>query len=162
MSIGTHKLTFALVTLLGLTFWIFNMYNRIFLGKHTLDQVILGSQLGIWLGFFSHFVLRDQIFKYITRLTFKIEEMTRKRSIRYAAWGSFLFFLPILFTMIVGLTMNAIETVEQEWLINLRDRCDEKFDIDADGKLITNASGMYKEEIAEYALVFGYVGLYVG
>ena len=43
MRVGTHKLTFALATLLGLSFWIFNVYNRIYIGKHTLDQVLLGS-----------------------------------------------------------------------------------------------------------------------
>jgi acid phosphatase family membrane protein YuiD len=71
MSVSTHKLTFGVATVVAMTFWLLSLFDRMFLGKHTLNQVILGSQLGIWCAFFSHFVLRDSIFSHFTRITSK-------------------------------------------------------------------------------------------
>ena len=123
MTAKTHKLIFTLVSLLAVTFWIMNLYDRVFLGKHTLNQVVLGSQLGIWCAFFSHFVLRDSIFAHITKLTGKAQELTRAKAIKYCLYGSLCVVLPILVTVLIGYTMNATQGLKQEWLINLRDTC---------------------------------------
>jgi len=71
MSVSTHRLAFGVATVVAMTFWLLSLLDRIFLGKHTLNQVVLGSQLGIWCAFFSHFVLRDSIFSHFTRITYK-------------------------------------------------------------------------------------------
>lgn len=72
----SHTLLFVFTSLLTISCWLFVLYNRVFLGKHTLNQIVLGSQLGIWTAFFSHFVLRDSVFSHITKLTHKVETMT--------------------------------------------------------------------------------------
>ena len=43
MRPSTHKLAFALVCLLAVAFWVMNLVDRVFLGKHTINQVLLGS-----------------------------------------------------------------------------------------------------------------------
>jgi hypothetical protein len=64
--------------------------------------------------------------------------------------------------MIVGFIMASIGTLEQKWLINLRDTCGEEYDVDENGLLLANSSGMYIGTVAKFASVFGLFGLYVG
>ena len=162
MQARTHKLAFALVSLFAVTFWLAQLYDRVFLGKHTINQVILGSQLGIWCAFFSHFVLRDSIFAHITKLTGKVQKLTRAKALKYCLYGILCVMLPILITVLVGITMNATKGLKQEWLINLRDTCGENFDVDSNGELIANANGMYMGTIMQYSSVCGFLGLYLG
>ena len=69
MSPRTHPCSFIAISLVTISFWLFNLYDRVALGKHGINQVLLGSQLGIWCAFFSHFVLRDTIFSHFTKVT---------------------------------------------------------------------------------------------
>ncbi len=40
-------------------------YSRLFNGSHSIDQILHGWLLGIWLTLMFHFILRDRIFKHI-------------------------------------------------------------------------------------------------
>ena len=42
--------------------------SRYYLGVHSLDQILLGTCLGIWGGLVSHFLLRDNIMNLIKRI----------------------------------------------------------------------------------------------
>lgn len=42
-SVRTHKLAFVMVFTLACGFWLLNLFDRIWLGKHTLNQIVLGS-----------------------------------------------------------------------------------------------------------------------
>ena len=116
MRVSTHKWTFALVSLLSLAFWITNLHNRVLLGKHTVDQVVIGSQLGIWCAFFSHFVLRDPVFKHVTKLTHgkpgDESPLSRAQATKYVSWGFVCVLAPLLCTMVIGLTMQALHDLE--------------------------------------------------
>ena len=78
MTPKTHKLAFILVSLCAISFWLLNLFDRIFLGKHTLNQIFLGSQIGIWNAFFVHFVLRDSIYSHFNKLTNKVDCLTKE------------------------------------------------------------------------------------
>lgn len=54
-----HKLAFTLILLAVLSFHAVTFANILFLGKHTLNEGLLGTLLGNWAACFSHFVLRD-------------------------------------------------------------------------------------------------------
>ena len=43
MTYISHPITFLAVSLVAISFWLFILYDRVFLGKHTLNQVLLGS-----------------------------------------------------------------------------------------------------------------------
>ena len=107
MSVSTNKLAFAVISSLCIAFWLMNLCNRIYLGKHTLNQVILGSQLGIWCAFFSHFVLRDSILSHFTKLTNKEKELTRAQAFRYSLWGTFYMLIAVGATVTIGLIMES-------------------------------------------------------
>ena len=59
------------------------VYDRLFLGKHTLDQVALGTLLGIWTAFFIHLCFRDKIFSHITEITIGPGALSSQKAIRY-------------------------------------------------------------------------------
>lgn len=58
--------------------------------------------------------------------------------------------------------MMASTTIKQEWLVNLKNTCGEKYDVNEQGELVANENGMYKGYVAEYACVVGLLGLYLG
>ena len=78
MTPKTHKLVFVLVSFCAIGFWFLNLFDRVFLGKHTLNQVFLGSQIGIWSACFAHFVLRDSIYSHFNKLTNKVGNFTKE------------------------------------------------------------------------------------
>lgn len=118
MTPSGNKLAFVLISLICISFWLANLYDAIFLGEHTLSQIIMGSETGIWVAFFFHFVLRDSIFKHITTLTSKVGELSRSTAIKYSLVGSLVIFASVVFTTINGFVMQSVKTVEQVWMVN--------------------------------------------
>lgn len=43
-------------------------YSRLFLGVHSLNQVIWGLQMGLWVALTCHFLIRDPLMDLIQRL----------------------------------------------------------------------------------------------
>jgi len=43
-------------------------YSRMYNGVHTLDQVIYGGLIGIWIGFFGEGCIREKLFKHVDGL----------------------------------------------------------------------------------------------
>ena len=69
--------------LLCFTYWPMVVYDRIVLGKHTLNQVLLGSQIGFWCACFSHFCLRDFIYSHVTEIINGEARLTKEKAIKY-------------------------------------------------------------------------------
>ena len=40
-------------------------YSRFLMGVHSLDQIIFGATLGLWGGFFLHFLVRDNLLNHL-------------------------------------------------------------------------------------------------
>ena len=43
-------------------------YSRLFLGVHSLNQILFGWLLGVWLAFTMHFIFKDKIMKNARKL----------------------------------------------------------------------------------------------
>ena len=162
MAPRSNKLAFSLCLFGAMSFWILNLVDRVVLGKHTLNQVILGSELGIWCAFFSHFVLRDQIFAHFNRITSQEPAFGRTEALRTGLLGSAVVACAVLVTCAVGTIMRSFNKLEQEWLINLRDTCGEVYETDENGLLIANENGMYVGYMTGYFSNAGFLGLYIG
>ena len=64
---------------LGLIFWPLTVFDRVKLGKHALNQVLMGSLFGIWCACFNHFVLRDFVYNHVNWIHTKgASELTSK------------------------------------------------------------------------------------
>ena len=162
ISIRSHPVIFSLLVLLVITFWPLIVYDRIVLGKHTLNQVLLGSQTGIWCAFFSHYVLRDFIFSHVRRVTSAGTKLDSQTARSYIMGSTLIVMAVYSLYLIVGFICQATHQLQQTWLINLRDTCGEHYEVDADGNLIANSSGMYTGTMVDAASVFGIYGLFLG
>ena len=58
-SLSGHMVVFLTVSAFGLVYIYTIMQNRLFLGKHSYDQVLLGLQIGVWFACYLHFCWRD-------------------------------------------------------------------------------------------------------
>ena len=67
-EVSTRKL---LIIILGfaLPYQALIVTDRLYLGKHTLNQTLFGSLLGLWLATCLHFCLRDKIYHHISLIT---------------------------------------------------------------------------------------------
>ena len=81
MTPKTHPITFTLLTTVLVVFFVVNFYDILFTGKHSIGQGITGTIIGGWCACFFHFVIRDSLFKHITRLTHKAGELSGKQAL---------------------------------------------------------------------------------
>lgn len=153
---------FTLAVLFVCTFWPLCVTDRIVLGKHTLNQVLLGSQTGIWSAFFTHFVLRDCVFSHVRRITSAGTGLDKKTARSYIFAATWIVTIAYSLMIIIGLVSQATHTMKQEWLINLRDTCGKVYETDENGLLIPNNDGMYTGTLVYFASIFGYYGLFIG
>ena len=138
MTPKSNPKTFVAVLILALSFWLFSVFDRIYLGMHALNQLLLGSQVGIWCALFCHFVLRDSIFAHIAKLCHEKGVLEKRRALKYVLVATLVVILTILVSLIIGYIMIGSYSVEQDWLRNLRDACGENFKVDREGNLISN------------------------
>ena len=135
-TISNAPLAFAAMLLLFFTYWPLVVYDRILLGKHTLNQVFLGSQIGFWCACFSHFCLRDSIFRHITTISNGKMRITSDEAYKYARTAALI--IITLFTTAVAVSyLSALPaTIKQTWMINLSNTCGTKFETDSDGNFV--------------------------
>jgi len=88
--------------------------------------------------------------------------MTKVQAIKNCLWAFFIVAISMSVVTIISFTMASVVTLDQKWLINLRDTCGEEYQVNEDGLLVANFSDMYISSAAGYASIFGYLGLYVG
>ena len=124
MRASTSKVRFGLISLLCVGLWLLIAYERILLGMHTLNQVFFGSQVGIWCAFFTHFCMRDLIFRHITQLT-REKADEHIKAFKYILSASLIALTCLLLTMITGLVMVSDlaggSKVEPQRFLNIRD-----------------------------------------
>ena len=81
-------------SIFALVYAVLMSYSRVFLGAHSVDQVIFGSLIGTWAAFFSEFFLRDPITEEMTNLATNSNLNIKRRIILWA--GSMLALMAIL------------------------------------------------------------------
>lgn len=89
--------------------------SRLFVNKHTLDQVILGIQLGTWLALFVHFCLRDWLWDHIDRIASTSPAEVEKFP-RLAINATLFFSLLYLFWCSLILGLDTYYETPQKWL----------------------------------------------
>ena len=126
----------AALLLLVFTYWPMVVYDRIVLGKHTLNQVLLGSQIGFWCACFSHFCLRDFVYCHVTKIINGETRLTKDRALKYTLNAVKLVAVLFTFQVIVAYVGAMFLRIDPTWLKNLANTCGEKFQTDEDGNYI--------------------------
>ena len=94
-------------------------YLRLFLGRHTIDQLVLGTLLGVWSALFMHFCLRDKIYRHITEITNGPNTLSTQQTLKYTldAFGIASCFYGI--TVITVILVKTFSTTDQSYMQNL-------------------------------------------
>ena len=90
MTPSTNPTLFVFLGVFLIAFYNMCYFVIIFSGKHTIAQGINGTVIGTWCGCFFHFVMRDTLFKHITRLTYKVGELSGKQALLYCLYFTLL------------------------------------------------------------------------
>ena len=76
--------------------------------------------------------------------------MTSSQAIRYCLSASLIAGLLITFTCTLGTIMNSTSEIKQEWLLNLKNLCGKKYEIDEYGNLIQTLSELNRQTMMDY------------
>lgn len=136
------------------------MLNRLFLGKHTLDQVILGALIGIWNATFFHFNLRDVIYSHFVNIT-NGQQPLEKAQVQKYGMSAFALASSLFLSTVFLAYFSSTSVIEQAYLRNLKETCGMSFET-AEGNLITNRERLFLDTIFQDTVYFGIFGLYLG
>lgn len=163
-TVTNSPYAFAAVIALFFTYWPLVVFDRVVLGKHTLNQALTGSLVGFWCALFAHFCLRDSIFYHVNKLTNGKMRITADEAFKYTK-TAVLIFLTMLTTAVVVSYINANRAIiKQTWLINLTNTCGMNFETDTEGNYIVYNmfAQFFGDAIPPTAALAGPLGLYLG
>jgi len=96
--------------------------DRLYVGVHSLDQVIYGTMIGLWLGFYFHFAFREHIIKHIHNMLKRgmLGDAKRNAIRAIVLWS--------LFYIVAYLTFRYWRTefkIPRSWHDNMSIQCEE-------------------------------------
>ena len=86
-------------------------YSRLFLGSHSLNQIIFGLSLGVWGACTMHFILKDMIMKHANEILYTPEALLLSRLLYCAVIMVFAIFIPIINIQMIHPTL----VMEESW-----------------------------------------------
>jgi hypothetical protein len=99
-------------------------FARIYLGVHSIDQVVYGFLIGIWSAFYFHYCLRENIIKHIHFLIQNKEATLHRLNYKkYLAFSTSLFLFGMLSQLVVYLIVDNVFTPPARWVLNLNFKC---------------------------------------
>ena len=108
--------------IVALTFGITVCYSRMYLGVHSLNQVVFGASMGIYSAFTAHFYLKDPMFKHIQNL---IDNEQVQGKLAGFFWSSFALLLVSLTIQIINYEVVLEFDNPQSWSDNIIQQCGE-------------------------------------
>ena len=112
----------VLLLALGFTYTGMVVYSRILLGVHSINQVVLGVQMGAWTAFTLHFIAREPLINLADGLINAKERYTSNiKNIGINAWN-FLVLAVLMECLNYGVALQ-FENPEK-WTTNMKIQCD--------------------------------------
>ena len=105
-TISNSPYAFAAVLMVFFTYWPLVVFDRVVLGKHTMNQAVTGSLVGFWCAAFAHFCLRDAIFFHVNKIANGKMQITYDQAAKYAR-AAIILFLSMLTTAVLVSYLNA-------------------------------------------------------
>ena len=97
--------------ILSVSFGLTIGYSRLFLGVHSLNQLIFGWSLGAWVAFNLEFIFKDSIIKHTEEL---LNQTNRDYLKANLCTGAIMFFTLALEVLTYGLLNDQIEAYNEE------------------------------------------------
>ena len=73
---STNPILFGVCTAFFFILWAVVGFARLVVGRHKINQLILGTLIGAWAGCFMHYNIRDHMFLHISQLTWSGSKVT--------------------------------------------------------------------------------------
>ena len=126
------------------------MYSRLFLGVHSLDQVLFGCQIGIWFAFSAEFILKEPFLRWSDKLLYDNPLPTKKDTSVPAIAAAVALVGLTVFSYISYALVSAFrrpqDSIPQLWIDQMAERC-------PDEQLLPNLTAM--RDMGEVASLFG-------
>lgn len=117
--------------IVAITFGLTIGYSRLFLGMHTMNQIVFGLILGVWIALSWHFIVCDSLMKHshdlVTGACFGLNanESERKAKLMKITMITLLFFVVLMAVQIVNyFIVNPNIVIDPEWIIEISAKCD--------------------------------------
>jgi len=94
MTISKNYVVAAILVSLGVIYFTVLWKNVFFMGQHTYDQLLLGTQYGLWMALYLHFGWRDHIHEHINYLM-NVPRLTIQKAHQYLTVSSIVFGLTV-------------------------------------------------------------------
>jgi len=94
MTISKNYVFAAILVILGVIYFAVLWKNVFFMGQHTYDQLLLGTQYGLWMALYLHFGWRDHIHEHINYLM-NVPRLTIQKAHQYLTVSSIVFGLTV-------------------------------------------------------------------
>ena len=114
-----HSFVKGTLLLLGLLFGLTIGYSRLFLGVHSLDQVLYGYLLGLWFTITWHYLVKNKLMFHVNTI---ILGRVKKYSVLYGSVSA-LFAVTILLSMVNYAIVNATFVSPQSWTDEIIEKC---------------------------------------
>ncbi|CDW83136.1 pap2 superfamily phosphatase [Stylonychia lemnae] len=100
-------------------------YQRIYDGTHSINQVLLGWQLGVWQALFFHFHLREWLISHLQAIldANSFHEISNPKHKIF--WSSLIYIAAMIFHTLVFLNVDQDKDVLTEWVQNITSKCED-------------------------------------
>lgn len=98
-------------------------FSRLFNGDHTMDQILYGWLLGLWIALTNHSLIRDGIFEHIDNLVYKKVAYSQQALAEFFWWATIIFAASISAMLYVFYVVDSSFTVPIEWQTRLEAKC---------------------------------------
>jgi uncharacterized membrane protein len=94
-------------------------FSRLYNGDHSMDQILYGWLLGVWLAIFNHSFVRDGIMQHVDNLVYKKVPYSQQALANFFWWASIIFFVLIGAMLYTFSVVNLTFTIPIEWQTRL-------------------------------------------
>lgn len=107
---GKHLYDAAIILVVGMSYFSVLVYFVFFMGAHSLDQLFLGTQFGIWASLYLHYGWRDLIHDHISYIM-HVPRLAAQKAYNYLTVSS------IVFGFTVALIYLELIWLRATWII---------------------------------------------
>lgn len=115
----TNKVLFYVLLVLNVLFVFMVMLSRLYLGVHSIDEVVLGFCFGTWLAFFMHFVIKDPLFDNVETLLYDPLNVPKPYLLKTLLFVTVVISVFFLTVVAVYEFLSKYWTIPDEWVTNL-------------------------------------------
>lgn len=114
-SIKSNYIKSGLLMTFGIVYTGMLAYLVFIMGMHTLDQLALGLQFGVWMAFYLHYCWRDLIYDHISYLN-NVPKLEPEKAYQFMMTGSFIWGAVVLCVYAEVFYLKKNWKIPQEWI----------------------------------------------